>query len=120
MSCILSLRTRDENTKVASKRLFDLADTPQNILRLRPKQVEDAIRSVAFYRKKTLSLYEICRTIIDYYSGRVPDTLEELLKLKGVGRKTANLTLILGHGKLGICVDYTRPSNIKSMGLCEN
>ena len=90
VSCILSLRTRDVNTKIASKRLFDLADTPQSILRMRAKRVEDAIRPVAFFRKKTLSLYEICRTIINCHNGRVPDTLEQLLNLKGVGRKTAN------------------------------
>ena len=105
VSCLLSLRTRDEITKAASNRLFDLADTPQKILQLDPKQVEKAIYPVAFFRNKTLSLYEICETLINHYEGNVPGRLDQLLKLKGVGRKTANLTLILGHGKPGICVD---------------
>ena len=105
VSCLLSLRTRDEITKAASKRLFDLADTPQKILQLDPKQVEKAIYPVAFFRNKTLSLYEISETLISHYEGNVPARLDQLLKLKGVGRKTANLTLILGHGKPGICVD---------------
>ena len=105
ISCLLSLRTRDENTKAASKRLFDLADTPQKILRLGTKEVEKAIYPVAFFRNKTLNLYKICRALINDHKGNVPDTLDQLLKLKGVGRKTANLTLILGHGKPGICVD---------------
>ena len=105
VSCLLSLRTRDEKTKAASKRLFDLADTPQKVLRLDPKEVEKAIHPVAFFRNKTLNLYEICRTLINFHEGNVPVRLDQLLKLKGVGRKTANLTLTLGHGKLGICVD---------------
>ena len=105
VSCLLSLRTRDKDTEAASKRLFDLADTPKKILRLAPRQVEKTIYPVAFYRKKTMSLFDICQSIIDHYGGDVPDTLDQLLKLKGVGRKTANLTLTLGHGKLGVCVD---------------
>jgi len=105
VSCIISLRTRDKNTRAASERLFDLADTPQKFLQLDPKKVEKAIYPVAFFRNKTLSLYDICRTLINCHEGNVPKTLDKLLKLKGVGRKTANLTLILGYGKLGICVD---------------
>lgn len=105
VSCLLSLRTRDENTEAASKRLFDLADTPEKILRLDPKQVEKAIYPVAFFHNKTLNLYDICATLVNCHEGKVPGTLDQLLELKGVGRKTANLTLILGHGKLGICVD---------------
>lgn len=105
VSCILSLRTRDTNTDAASKNLFELADTPQKILQLDKKCVEKAIYPVAFYRKKTTRLYQICETLINCHQGTVPNTLEELLKLKGVGRKTANLTLTLGYRKLGICVD---------------
>ena len=105
VSCLLSLRTRDKSTKDASNRLFDLADTPQKILLLDPKQVESAIYPVSFFRNKTLSLYEICRTLVNRYEGSVPCKLDQLLELKGVGRKTANLTLTLGHGKPGICVD---------------
>ena len=105
VSCLLSLRTRDEITDAASKRLFILAKSPKKLLRLDPKQVEKAIYPVAFYRKKTLRLYEVSEALIDDNDGKVPDTLDQLLRLKGVGRKTANLTLVLGHNKLGICVD---------------
>ncbi len=105
VSCLLSLRTRDEVTASASARLFALADTPEKLVELDPVQVEKAIYPVAFFRNKTRSLFHICETLIDNHEGNVPESLEQLLKLKGVGRKTANLTLILGHGKPGICVD---------------
>ena len=105
VSCLLSLRTRDEITDAASRRLFVLASSPKKLLRLDPKQVEKAIYPVAFYRNKTLRLYEISRALIDDNDGKVPDSLDQLLRLKGVGRKTANLTLVLGYNKLGVCVD---------------
>ncbi len=105
VSCLLSLRTRDEITEAASKRLFALARSPKKLLHLDPKIVEGLIYPVSFYRNKTITLYEICRTIIDENKGKVPDSLDKLLKLKGVGRKTANLTLVLGYNKPGICVD---------------
>ena len=105
VSCLLSLRTRDEITDAASRRLFVLASSPKKLLRLDPKQVEKAIYPVAFYRNKTLRLYEISRALIDDSDGKVPNSLDQLLRLKGVGRKTANLTLVLGHNKPGVCVD---------------
>ena len=105
VSCIISLRTRDEVTELASARLFTLAKLPAELLKLSNAKIEKAIYPAAFYRKKTKSLKELCQVLVKEYSGKVPDKLEELLKLKGVGRKTANLTLILGHNKPGICVD---------------
>ncbi len=105
ISCILSLRTRDEVTDAASVRLFKLAADPESLLALTDEAVERAIYPAAFYRNKAKTLKELCRTLLERHAGRVPDTLEDLLALKGVGRKTANLTLILGHGKPGICVD---------------
>ena len=105
VSCIISLRTRDEITKLASARLFTLAKLPAELLKLSNAKIEKSIYPAAFYRKKTKSLKELCQVLVKEYSGKVPDKLEELLKLKGVGRKTANLTLILGHNKPGICVD---------------
>jgi endonuclease III len=105
VSCLLSLRTRDEITDAASKRLFSLARSPKKLLDLDPKKVEELIYPVSFYRNKTITLYEVCRTIINDYEGKVPESLDKLLGLKGVGRKTANLTLVLGYNKLGICVD---------------
>ncbi|MZH04347.1 MAG: endonuclease III [Nitrospinae bacterium] len=105
VSCLISLRTRDEVTESASARLFSLAKSPAQLLKLSNSKIEKAIYPAAFFRNKTRSLKELCEVLVKDYSGKVPDTLEELLKLKGVGRKTANLTLILGHNKPGICVD---------------
>jgi endonuclease III len=105
VSCILSLRTRDEVTDVASEQLFALADSPKLMASLEKETIEKAMYPVAFYRNKAEALINLCHELIDRYDGAVPDTLEELLSFKGVGRKTANLTLTLGHGKMGICVD---------------
>ncbi len=105
VSCIISLRTRDEVTEPASVRLFALAKSPAELLKLSNAKIEKAIYPAAFFRNKAKSMKEMCKVLVEEYSGNVPDKLEELLKLKGVGRKTANLTLTLGHNKLGICVD---------------
>ena len=105
VSCIISLRTRDEVTEPASVRLFKLAKNPGELLKLSHAKIEKAIYPAAFFRNKTQSLKELCKDLVNNYAGKVPDKMEELLKLKGVGRKTANLTLILGHDKPGICVD---------------
>jgi len=105
VSCILSLRTRDQTTAEASARLFGLADTPEKIARLGLSQIEEAIYPVGFYRVKAQQILDISRELSERHSGRVPDELEELLRFKGVGRKTANLVLTLGYGKPGICVD---------------
>lgn len=105
ISCLLSLRTRDETTAQASARLFKLADTPFNVLRLTPQQIESAIYPVSFYRNKTKSILGICREIIEKHQGKVPDTIESLLTLPGVGRKTANLVVTVAYGRPGICVD---------------
>jgi endonuclease III len=105
ISCIISLRTRDDVTEPASARLFTLAKSPVELLKLSDAKIEKAIYPATFFRKKAKSMKEICKVLVKEYSGKVPDRLEELLELKGVGRKTANLTLTLGHNKLGICVD---------------
>ena len=105
ISCLLSLRTKDETTRGASERLFRLARTPQQLLRLSVPTIERAIYPVGFYRTKARTLRTVCQTLIDRYGGRVPDELEELLTIKGVGRKTANLVVTLAFHKDGICVD---------------
>jgi len=105
ISCILSLRTKDATTQAASERLFAAARTPQTILRLPLKRIEKLIFPVGFYRTKARVIHGICRDLLGRFGGRVPDTIEELLTLKGVGRKTANLTVTLGYKKPGICVD---------------
>lgn len=105
VSCILSLRTKDTTTGPASERLFRLADTPGKMALLPVDQIEQVIFPVGFYHTKALQIHEIARQLLDDYSGRTPDTIEELLKFRGVGRKTANLVVTLGYGKPGICVD---------------
>lgn len=105
VSCILSLRTRDQTTAEASARLFALADRPEKLARLELSAVEQAIYPVGFYRVKAQQILDLSRELCDRYGCRVPDDLDELLKFKGVGRKTANLVITLGHGKPGICVD---------------
>ena len=105
ISCLLSLRTKDEVTGQASARLFARAHTPAGILKLSEGTIARLIYPVGFYRTKAKVIRGVCRTLIDRYGGKVPDDLDELLKLKGVGRKTANLVVSIGYGKPGICVD---------------
>jgi endonuclease-3 len=105
ISCVLSLRTQDSTTAKASHRLFAAADSPEAMLRLNAKHIEKLIFPVGFYRTKAKNILEICKTIVQKYGGKVPDEIDELLKLKGVGRKTANLVVTLGYNKPGICVD---------------
>ena len=105
ISCILSLRTQDATTAKASHRLFAIADSPHSTLNLTAKEIENLIYPVGFYKTKAKNILDICRTLIDQYDGKVPDEIDELLKLKGVGRKTANLVVTLGYEKPGICVD---------------
>ncbi len=105
ISCLLSLRTKDKVTAEASNRLFKLADNPEMMLDLSTKNIEKAIYPVGFYKTKSKRIKEICKALLDDYDGVVPDEIDELLKFKGVGRKTANLVVTLGYGKMGICVD---------------
>ncbi len=105
VSCVLSLRTKDETTAEACKRLFPLADTPESILALGEERLSELIYPVGFFRRKAASIIDNCKQISEEYNGETPDTIEDLLKLKGVGRKTANLVVTQGYGKPGICVD---------------
>lgn len=105
ISTVLSLRTKDQTTAEASIRLFRLAATPQAMLAVPGRRIERAIYPVGFYRTKARRIHEICRDLLERHGGRVPDEIEELLTLKGVGRKTANLVVTLGFRKPGICVD---------------
>ena len=105
VSTLLSLRTKDEVTAVATERLLDLARSPHDMLKLPEETIAKAIYPVGFYHNKARTIREISHTLIEKYRGTVPDTIEELLKLKGVGRKTANLVISLGFDKDGICVD---------------
>lgn len=117
VSTMLSLRTKDEVTMAASMRLFAKADTPEALSKLSPQVIETAIYPAGFYRTKARSIKEISRRLVRDYDGRVPDTIEELLTFKGVGRKTANLVITLGYGKDGICVDTHVHRASNRMGL---
>ncbi len=105
LACLLSLRTKDQVTAPASARLFRLGTTPRALLACARAKIARAIYPVGFYRTKTVRIHEICRDLLAHYGGRVPATMEHLLALPGVGRKTANLVLIEGFRKPGICVD---------------
>jgi len=105
ISCLISLRTKDEVTAEASARLFRLATAPRSMADLPSATIARAIYPAGFYRTKAKTIREICRALLERHGGKVPDTMEDLLALKGVGRKTANLVLTIGFGKPGICVD---------------
>jgi endonuclease-3 len=105
VSTILSLRTKDAVTEQASRRLLARAPTPETIEALSEPEIEQLIYPVGFYRTKAKNLRTACRLLIERHNGAVPRALEELLKLPGVGRKTANLVVTVGHGDYGICVD---------------
>jgi len=105
ISCLLSLRTKDEVTAQAQERLFKFADDPEKMMELEEASIRELIYPVGFYKNKARILKEVSSTIINEHGGTVPDDLDELLKLKGVGRKTANLVITMGYDKPGICVD---------------
>jgi endonuclease III len=105
VSTILSLRTQDETTAVASRRLFARAADPRAMLKLRAATIEKLIYPVGFYRTKARALLDVCRALLERFDGMVPCDLDALLTLNGVGRKTANLVLTLGFRAPGICVD---------------
>lgn len=105
ISCLLSLRTKDKTTSEASARLFALAYTPAGLLKLSQRRIERAIYPVGFYRTKAKAIHAICRRLLQVYEGKVPQSIDELITLAGVGRKTANLVVTVGYQKPGICVD---------------
>lgn len=105
ISCIMSLRTKDETTLPASERLFKLADTPESMIKLTASQIEKAIYPVGFYKTKAQTILGICKDIIEKFDHKVPDDLDTLLTMKGVGRKTANLVLTEGFNIPAMCVD---------------
>ena len=106
IATMLSAQTRDAVTHAASTRLFRVARTPRTMARLTVKQIERLIYPVSFYRNKAVHVKRTCTQIVERWGGRVPSTMEGLLTLPGVGRKTANLVLILAHASAeNICVD---------------
>jgi endonuclease-3 len=106
IATLLSARTQDATTLAASTRLFRIARTPETMAKLTVRQIERLIYPVSFYRHKARHVKATCRLIAERFGGRVPSTMEELLILPGVGRKTANLVLILAFkSRKNICVD---------------
>ena len=105
ISTIISARTKDEVTGPATERLFALAASPATMSALPEEKIEKAIFPAGFYHTKAKAIRNASKELIERFGSRVPDTIEELLTLPGVGRKTANLVVTLAHNKAGICVD---------------
>ena len=105
ISTVLSLRTKDEVTAIAAERLLASARTPEEMLKLSEEKIIKAIYPVGFYRTKAKTILHISKELIHRFQSQVPDTIEQLLTLKGVGRKTANLVVALAYNKKGLCVD---------------
>lgn len=117
ISTLISLRTKDEVTLKASERLLIRADNPFDMLKLQVDEIKKLIYPAGFYKKKSLQILEISKYLLENYHGRVPDSLDELLKIKGVGRKTANLVLVEGFGIPAVCVDTHVHRIMNRMGL---
>ena len=105
IACILSLRTNDKTTYPATLRMLKLGSTPADFAKLDPEILEKAIYPVGFYANKAKQIVELSKELVEKYNSKVPDEIDELVKFKGVGRKTANLVLSEGFNKPAICVD---------------
>ena len=105
IACILSLRTNDKTTYPATLRMLELAKTPSEMSKIDSKVLSEAIYPVGFYQNKAKQIIELSKRIIDEYKGKVPDSIDKLVKFNGVGRKTANLVMAKGFGLPAICVD---------------
>jgi len=105
IATVLSARTKDNITKESCKKLFKLVKSPRDLIKISEEEIEKLIYPVGFYKQKAKYLKRIAEVLVKKYDGRVPDSIEELMKLPGVGRKTANLVVVLGFNKYGICVD---------------
>jgi endonuclease-3 len=105
IACLLSLRARDENTEKVSAKLFKIAYTPQKLAKIPEKKLEKIIYSSGHYKKKAKTLKHVAKTLLKNYNGKVPTTREELLSIKGIGPKTANIVLAFAYGKSVIPVD---------------
>ena len=120
ISCILSLRTQDATTAKASHRLFAVADRPQAMVKLSAKKIEKLIYPVGFYKTKAKNILEICRTLIDQYGGKVPDEIDELLKVQ---RRRAQDCESGGHARLQKTRHlrrHPRASDLEPLGLCQD
>lgn len=105
IACILSLRTNDKTTYPATLRMLKLGRTPEEFSHADLQKLEEAIYPVGFYKNKAEQIIGLSKTLVEEYGSKVPDEIDELIKFKGVGRKTANLVLSEGFHKPAICVD---------------
>ncbi len=105
ISCILSLRTNDRTTYPATLRMLELGRTPEDFAKVDPEILAKAIYPVGFYVNKARQIVELSKILVEKYYSKVPDSIDELCKFNGVGRKTANLVLSEGFKKPAICVD---------------
>jgi len=105
ISCLLSLRTQDKNTEKVSKNLFKIADTPEKIVKMPLKKLEKIIYSSGHYKKKARTLKDVSKELIKKFNGKVPSTKEELLNIKGIGPKTANIVLAFAFNKSVLPID---------------
>src|SRR5574344_3084544 len=105
IACILSLRTNDRTTYPATLRMLELAKTPEQMAEISPEILEKAIYPVGFYKNKAKQIVELSKELVEKYNSKVPNSIEELIKFKGVGRKTANLVMSMGFNEPAICVD---------------
>ena len=105
IACILSLRTNDNTTYPATLRMLELGKTPEDFAKCDVKKLEKAIYPVGFYANKAKQIVELSKELVEKYNSKVPDTIDELCKFNGVGRKTANLTIAKGYDMPAICVD---------------
>lgn len=105
IATVLSQRTRDEKTDLASDALFKVYNTPQKLADADSKKVRQLIKPVGFYNQKTKRIIQISKILLEKYNGKVPANIETMVTLPGVGRKTANCTMIYGFHKAAMCVD---------------
>ncbi len=105
ISCLLSLRTKDTNTEKVSKKLFEVADTPKEIANIPTKKLEKLIFSSGHYKKKARTLKHVSNEIIKKFNSKVPKTKEELMSIKGIGPKTANIVLCFAYNQLCLPID---------------
>lgn len=105
ISCILSLRTNDRTTYPATLRMLELGRTPEDFAKCDVKELEKAIYPVGFYANKAKQIVELSKVLVEKYNSKVPESIEEMTKFNGVGRKTANLVMSRGFNKPAICVD---------------
>lgn len=117
IACILSLRTNDKTTYPATLRMLDLAKTPEEMAKIDEEKLAKAIYPVGFYTNKAKQIIELSKIIVNDLDGKVPDTIEDLIKFNGVGRKTANLVLAKGFGIPAICVDVHVHRIFNRLGL---